>query len=144
MRITIFIGLTLAGAPVAVTAQDSPDSQIGVSARLMSIEQQAGCGVMHIGSIARYSVVAGPRALAGAEIEVFVPCAEMPRQTYSSDAGDLETFAVGALHHLVLSRENLSGATVSTTQQHAGLFFLRSASLQAVRPNKSLERTRGR
>jgi hypothetical protein len=61
---------------------------------------------------------------------------------YSRDAGDLQSFEIGALHDLVLSRENITNVTVSDDQMRPGLFFLRSATLQAMRPNTSLERTR--
>ena len=100
--------------------------------------------MLHTGSIANYVIVTGPAELVGTEIEVLVPCPEMPRRMYSRDAGDLEVFEVGALHFLVLTRENTTNVTVATNQMRPGLYYLRAASLHELRPNTSLERTRER
>jgi hypothetical protein len=92
--------------------------------------------------LATYKVVAGPAELVGKDIEVVVPCVEMPRRMYSSDAGDLESFDVGALHYLALGKENFFGVTVVNEKSHANAYYLRAASLHVLRPNTSPERTR--
>lgn len=134
MRIVMLIGVLFGSVLVAKT-QASNASTISVSALLNSIERQPGCGVLHIGSIANYSIVSGPAELIGTEVPVLVPCAEMPRQMYSREAGDLEAFEVGALHYLVLTRENTTKVTVLTDQLRPGLYILRAASLHEMRPD---------
>ncbi|MFZ6818980.1 hypothetical protein [Undibacterium sp. Ji22W] len=137
MRIPSSVAKAVLVGALFSTSMTAKAAEVVITARLISIEPQAGCGYLHVGSLAKYLVLAGPQNLVSTEIEVFVPCAEMPRIMYSPDAGDLQRFEVGATHDLTLSRKNDSGATLTLQQNHSGIYFLRAAS-------SNVERTRDR
>jgi hypothetical protein len=83
---------------------DPVDTTIFVTGRLVTLKQEPACGALLIGSLASYEVSVGPINLVGKLIQVVIPCAELPRADFSPEAGDLESFEVGAMHFLALSR----------------------------------------
>lgn len=123
----------VAGANTIRAAQ--PDHLLPVTAQLLEIGKQVDCGIFHAGSIARYRVISGSAELVNREIEVLVPCVEMPRRMYSSTAGDLESFEVGAVHDLLLARENVYGVSLWGGQDRPGLLYLWSANLHLSSPD---------
>jgi len=104
-----------------------PPDGIRVTARLKSLDQSPGCGVFILFSLAKYEVVEGPGSLVGTEIEVMIPCAEMPRMSFWREAGDLESFKTGELHDLVLSRSNFLAPHAYLADPNPAWFYLRTA-----------------
>jgi len=130
----------IAAAPVL---GDAPSPEVFVTARLLSLDRQPGCGWLWISSPATYEVIDGPAEYVGKQIHVFVDCVEMPRGGMSTDHGDLEAFEVGATHFLALTKSNVWRIELPSALPSEGMwFYLRAASLHELRPNKSLERTR--
>lgn len=77
--------------------------------RLRSIETGLpACGGLHVGSVSEYEVVLVESG-SYSEKRIFVVhgCIEMSRATYSTEAGNLDTFRVDDLHKLFLTKEDV-------------------------------------
>jgi hypothetical protein len=121
---------------------DPVDTTIFVTGRLVTLKQEPACGALLIGSLASYEVSVGPINLVGKLIQVVIPCAELPRADFSPEAGDLESFEVGAMHFLALSRSPPPEFGLPSSFASAGSwYYVVAASLRQLRPNYALERS---
>jgi hypothetical protein len=123
----------------ATTALD-----VYVTARLASLVEGPGCGLFLVGSSAMYEVISGPHELQGRTIEVIIPCVELSRGKFSTNSGDLDSFQIGKVHFLALSRSNVHKIEYLAATVSSEAYFLRAVSLSELRSNISLERTRER
>ena len=128
MRLNYLVGALLAWTLAIGAEPPVNDADIHVTARLMSIQQAPGCGVFMWFSLAKYHVISGPTELVGKDIDVQVPCAEMPR-AFAAGEGNLESFVPGEAHDLTLSRKNFLEPGVSIGNADPNWWYLRAASV---------------
>lgn len=137
-RLKTFLYLSLALLlPLFWTKDSAADSHLRVSATLDAFEPATGCGYLFMGSIARYTVITGPQELLEKQIDVVVPCAELPRKKYAKSAGDLISFEIGARHFLVLSRVKPKNLFYSRNQISEDHYYLEAAFINDVRKTSS-------
>lgn len=126
--------LTLTLAFTASAAPPQTD-ELRLVATLMSVApKRAACGIFFVGTTATYRVAEESLLLRGQEIDVVVPCIEMPRATFDPKAGDLEAFVPGQTHHLALTPQIPDQITIlfDKSSGHRARFYLKAASLKPL------------
>jgi hypothetical protein len=108
-----------------------PVAEVIVVGELLSLESGPHCGGLHVSGIGRYRVV---EVLSGSlgdpEISVAIPCPELSRPAYSSDAGSLQSFERGAVHGLELVRYETSVPARAPDAEFSGWYLLRADPLE--------------
>lgn len=125
--------LTLILALNANAAPPEPDELLVVATLVSVAPERAGCGVFFIGTTATYRVAEESLALRGQQIDVVVPCIEMPRAKFNPKAGDLEAFVPGQTHHLAITTQIPDHLTTfDKSPRDRARFYLKAASLKPL------------
>jgi hypothetical protein len=102
--------LLAAALPVGADQQD-----LVIRARLTDKgAHPVDCGIFHFATVMKYKVVAVEQGTYREPV-LFAThgCSELPREQYGKDAGTLQSFKVGDIHRLVLTRVVPDGVMVN-------------------------------